>query len=272
MDRRYFCLYAGVFLPLLLAATPALSTPMFFTDEASWAAAANAPIEGIDTTASALTCAEEVASPPGTDDGLGADLTFLGSSCGLAIDFKASTLEAGASFVYDDNSLPSMTQALSVGRIDIHEDDDWEVVFLEGQVIAFAFDLGQNNATAGGTDEFCVFTNDAVTPPVCTTSVPFTEDVNETQFFGVVANQPMSHVRWDSIISDPSAINQDDIAISNFRFVVPEAETGLLVLLGLAGLLTVKKRDSPAKAWIARSGRSPAFSGAASVLFCRAAI
>ena len=197
---------------LLLAPVPAARAAVqFYTDEAAWTAAVNAAgVDALDTSAANVALADEVASPPGADAQLGAQLSFRTTSTALCGSFTLQTLQPGAGFTFDDNEAgAAWDAALSVGDIDNYEDDDFRLSFPTGSFYAVGLFLIDNAQDAG--ESLRVFGRGGLLGTLGGASIPDSSEDAST-FVGVVATEPIESVRFDE------AADADDIAIRDFRF------------------------------------------------------
>ena len=81
---------------------------------------------------------------------LGALLTFEAANTGLARSFQIETQQAGAVFVFDDGISSFFDNALSIGAINQHENDDWSLTVLGNlPITAIGFEI-RNNASSSG--------------------------------------------------------------------------------------------------------------------------
>ncbi|MEA1952438.1 MAG: FecR domain-containing protein [Planctomycetota bacterium] len=187
----------------------------FFTDQAAWSAAAGRA-ETFSTHGRNLTQAAEVSAVPQAGQTLAAVLNFPSSATRLARGFRISMLEPGSGkghgFVFDDynkpGDSPGFDNALSVGKIERFQDDDWQMEITSGpRLYAFAFDLCDNAPAKGesisvyGTGNRLLARYDEI-PGVGQQHV----------FLGMISNTPITKIVFNE---DPA---DDDTAIANFRF------------------------------------------------------
>jgi len=207
----------AIFALCLADAHEANAETRFFTNEEDWRAEAGI-VEVFSFTSANVAKANEVLSPPATEDDLGTTvLTFLRSSTGLAFDFKLTALNAGHTWNFEDRGLSDF---LSPGDIDRVfdptlpnlEDDDFDVEIFSGQpVTAFAFDLlGNDRQLVPVTESFSVF--GAGGTLLGSTPLPVTGPFDGI-FLGVITDSPITKL---SITED--AEGSDNIGIQNFRF------------------------------------------------------
>jgi len=232
----FFSFLLGVLVPYVW------SSVIFYTDELSWLAAVT-EVEKFVTNSSNIATADEVLSPPGNNAQLGSVLTFNSVNTGLSWSFKLEALQNGASLVFNDEEHYSIIwpDAISVGDIDNHEDDDWKISILSGpDLTAFAFNLINNdyNSYNGIFESLLVFGRGDILLGKME-NIPTS---SSAQFLGLISTEPFVKIVFDEDAGD------DDIAISDFRFAkrldsnpVPEPTTGLLLASGL-GLILARKR------------------------------
>ena len=131
---------ALVLFVALLSSVHVLAGTTLYTDRIKFEADAG-PIENFTTTADNIILADEVDKTPESDTALSATLTFNKSNTGLSRSFELATLQQGAEFVFDDGVSSIFTDALSVGKIDEYENDDWSLTLQDGLVMrGFGFE------------------------------------------------------------------------------------------------------------------------------------
>ncbi|MFH1419657.1 MAG: PEP-CTERM sorting domain-containing protein [Planctomycetota bacterium] len=199
----------------------------FYSDESDWLAALDSAYQ-FEFTASNMALAEEIPSPPPDDSDVGSPLTFDGTATGLPWSFRIETLEAGASFQWN-NPHYGADNSLAVGMHPTYKDDDWEIEILAGTgLFAFAFDLLDSEYVSGeswsiyGLDDTLLGTTSAI--PVSLAPA----------FMGVVSDEPIVFAHFEE-----SATDGEHIGIANFRFGIPEPATLSLLLLG--GLVALRR-------------------------------
>jgi hypothetical protein len=184
----------------------------FFTDEAIWLAnlPAGARLDSFETTASGVAMADEIMSPPDPDTNCGPVLTFDAEQTGMAVGFTLHAVEPYADFVFEDNfDHPYFYDALSVGELNEHENDDFEVGFSGDDLFAFAFQLRENDFGGAG-EYFHVFGQGG---DLLGTLHPIPDGAPYDQFIGVISHEPIGSVLFDEDAS------YDDIAVASFQFV-----------------------------------------------------
>jgi len=193
---------------------------VFFTNEAEWVAAVM-DRETFVTTAANIGLSDEVDAPIGNNAEVGSNLTFQAGATGLSRSFRVATLQAGAGFTFNDNeqgmlypAMPGFEDALSIGDINDFENDDCEIVMLDGpELYALGFELGENDpAQDQYPDMGCrVYgtTGDWLGASSFLSAVS-----NGFAFFGLVSEQAIGRV-----VVDGDA-NGDDMSIRNFQFGV----------------------------------------------------
>jgi hypothetical protein len=145
--------FLAVVLSLTVVHTTVFAQVTFYTDMTAWLAAVT-NTETFPFTASNVQKADEVTSLPGNNAQLGSALTFAANNTGLSRSFTLQALQSGANLVYNDTEFGSPlsfgTNTISIGDIDNHENDDWQVTMTSGPALtAFGFDLLDNAANAG---------------------------------------------------------------------------------------------------------------------------
>ena len=187
----------------------------FFTEEAAWLAAVQG-VETFSTQARNIPQAAEVAALPAAGQTLAAVLNFPSSTTRLSRSFRLTMLEPGNGrghgFVFDDfnkpGDSPGFNNALSVGKIEQFQDDDWQLDITSGpRLYAFAFDLCDNVASKG--ESLSVYGAGNRLLARCD-DIP---GANQSRvFLGVVSNTPITRIVFNE---DPAG---DDTAIANLRF------------------------------------------------------
>lgn len=194
---------------LLGLGPPARAEIVFYTDPVAWLGDLDpSTLRGLVTDAAGVALADEVPSPPGTNeqlcDGLATcQLTFRGSSTGFPWDFVLRPLEPGAGLTFDDTETgPSapFEDALSIGDVNDFEDDDFEVTFSGASVYAFALFIRDNTSLSG----------EAAVVNAQAESATLGGGVNG--FLGVISTSPLVRFRY---LEDGGG---DDIAVSDFFF------------------------------------------------------
>jgi hypothetical protein len=141
--------FLAVVLGLIAVHTTVSAQLPFYTDKAAWLAAVTNS-ETFVFTASNVQKADEVTTLPGNNASLGSTLTFAATNTGLSREFMLQALQSGANLVYNDAEPPSApepnqhfgTNTISIGDINNHENDDWQVTMTSGPPLtAFEFDL-----------------------------------------------------------------------------------------------------------------------------------
>ena len=200
------------------------------TGEADWAAAAGGKTLSFDTTAANVGLATEVGAPPAPGAFLcgppgtpvaSCQLTWEAASSGLCRDFALRSLEAGGGITFDDSAerfdLATWKNALSIGDINDHENDDFEFSFGNGDAVyAFGFHFVDNQredyeslTVYGPGDEVLGILPANLTP---------LSDGNLSAFIGIVSLVPITRVVFDE------STDGDDLAIRDFRFGDPDAD------------------------------------------------
>lgn len=188
---------------------------VFFTNEADWVAATTNR-ELFQTTADHVGLADEVDAPAANNVDVGSNLTFQAVNTGLSWSFRVATLQPGAGFTFNDNEegpgfppYPGFEEALSVGEINDYEDDDFEVVILDGPPLhGAAMDIGENDPmyTDGGVYVYNTASQFIGFSP----GVPVLS--NAFAFLGVVSDDAIGRIVVDEDAED------DDMSVRHFRF------------------------------------------------------
>jgi hypothetical protein len=158
----------------------------------------------------ACSLADEVASPPGSNAQLGAQLTFRVANTGLCGGFTLQSVQSGAGFTFDDDEAgAAWDAALSVGDVGDFQDDDFRLTFPTASFHAVGLLLVDNTQDAG--EGFRVFGRGGLLGSLSGTSIPDSSG-DGTTFVGVVATEPIEGVRFDE------DAGSDDVAIRALRF------------------------------------------------------
>jgi hypothetical protein len=204
---------ALVILAMALAAFSSAADVVFYTSEAAFTADADAAtVDALDTDATAVGLADELASPPVQDENLGPILSFQAANTGLCGDFALEALEPGAGLTFEDGEpspaiLPPDT--ISIGDIDDFEDDDFRLRFPTDTFFAAGFTLVNDTQDPG--QSLSVYGHRGLIARLDGSSIPDSSG-NGATFLGVVADEPLTQLVFDE---DPSG---DDIAVRDFRF------------------------------------------------------
>jgi hypothetical protein len=151
-----------------------------------------------------------VASPPGSNAQLGAQLTFRVANTGLCGGFTLQSVQSGAGFTFDDDEAgAAWDAALSVGDVGDFQDDDFRLTFPTASFHAVGLLLVDNTQDAG--EGFRVFGRGGLLGSLSGTSIPDSSG-DGTTFVGVVATEPIEGVRFDE------DAGSDDVAIRALRF------------------------------------------------------
>ncbi|MCA8949194.1 MAG: VCBS repeat-containing protein [Planctomycetes bacterium] len=157
--------------------------------------------------------ANEVAAPVGANAQLGPTLTFPNTSTGLCHSFRIRAFEAGANLVFDDQEGSSAwDDAISIGDIDNHENDNFYVDFI-GPLPVYSFGLyildngDSTNESMSGT----AADDGAVVVWAAPNSIP--PSGNDTRMYiGFHSSEPISGISFNE---DNGG---DDIGIEHLSF------------------------------------------------------
>jgi hypothetical protein len=213
--------------------------------EGDWAAAAGGATPLVfDTTAANVALANEVASPPGVGAYLcgppgnpqpSCQLSFEAVNTQLCRDFTLRSLQAGSGITFDDSQersdSPAWQEALSIGDINDHPNDDFAFSFGTGEPVhAFGFHFVDNQRQRdeslkvyGPGDQLIAILPGHLAP---------VSDGNRVAFVGIVSPLPITRVFFDEDTSG------DDLAIRDFRFGDPDPDADGLGDCAEAGLGT----------------------------------
>jgi hypothetical protein len=156
------------------------------------------------TTAENVALADEVASPPGKNQGISGVLTWQGATTGFPFDFVLTTF-AGITY-WDDEGFGRNT--LSIGDIDNAENDDFHLEVTGTDVYALAIWIHDNTSMSGEDVTIWGATPDG--------GEEYIEQLPRgyNGFFGVVSPVPLRRIEFNE---DSGG---DDIAVYGFRFAV----------------------------------------------------
>ncbi len=205
-----------------------------------------------ETTAANIALANEVASPPSNNQsGLGgasATLTFSSAATLLPWGFSVAapgsrfpSVDSFTGFTFNETSGSPIFQsnALSVGHINTHEDDDVVFEILTGPDLhGFGFDLLHSIDYVGTPETVQVFGAGEVL--LGTLVIPQLSGPGNDRnlFIGVTSTTAITRIVFDE---DPLG---DDVAIRNFRFAgaiaVPEPSS--MAFIAAAGLSCLYRR------------------------------
>lgn len=190
----------------------------FYTDRTAWLAAlqsAGLPTPVAFPSDSAhIGLADEV-GPPGPNAQMGNTLTFHRQDVGFCLDFQLHALQTsppGVQLVFDDNEAGAGTPAnsISVGDVDNHENDNWDVVFQNGTAVrAFACQLYGNIQESG--EQYEVYDGNG--------ALIHTQTTGLNGFQGFISTVPIGRIYFNE-----SAAGGDDIAIGAFEFVLSDKD------------------------------------------------
>ncbi|MCK6477570.1 MAG: hypothetical protein L6Q35_12145 [Phycisphaerales bacterium] len=150
--------------------------------------------------------ADEVLTTPADDSDVGPTLTFSSFDPG----FFLQTLQPSAGWIFNDDGFTTAAPPLlSVGRVDVHEDDDF-ILGVEGCAPSVAFLLEDNT---DGADETMLVYDDLGG----LMGMSFLPRSAGSIFTGIVASRPIGRVWVDEDTAG------DDIALRGLAFIAPLA-------------------------------------------------
>ncbi len=214
------------------------------TGQAAWEVAAGGEVLSFDTTAANVGLATELGAPPAPGAFLcgppgipvaSCQFTWEAASSALCRDFGLRSLEAGGGITFDDsaerNGSPAWQNALSIGDINDHQNDDFELSFGAGDAVyAFGFHFVDNQRE--NYESLTVYgPGDEVLGILPGNAAPLS-DGNLSAFVGIVSPLPITRVVFDE------AADGDDMAIRDFRFGDPDPDADGLGDCAEAGLGT----------------------------------
>lgn len=216
---------------LLSCASWSWAATTIYTNESDWLDAVY-HVQHLATDQTGLSLSDEVNTPLSDGMGLSQTLTFSKANTGLNHSFTITAMQADAEMIFNDvmgSNPPVITDALSVGKINQHEDDDWQVTFMpHSNVTAFALNLLSNNSNPG--ESLTVFGHDGSVLAQLPL-IPRTSAAAGVSFLGVTSDTPIKSIVFNEDTGD------DDIEISHFRLAsihAPEPASLVLLSLGLA--------------------------------------
>jgi hypothetical protein len=159
-------------------------------------------------TAEALVQADEVTQVPADNTAVGAMLTFSG----YAPAFSIRAHQPSAVFVFNDTGFNAPARpSLSIGRVDVHEDDDFSIE-VSGCAPAVGFVLQDSPTVA---DEYVLVYGGG--NALKGMFAPPPSNSNGDIFIGVIAPEPIARMTYSEDVGG------DDIAIKSVSFVSPFA-------------------------------------------------
>jgi hypothetical protein len=203
---------------LLLGTSMVQADVTLVTDQAQWEAMVT-DIEVVATTAENIVLANEVMMAPLPDTDVGSALTFqsgiiLDDGTMLTRGFTVETLEAGASFIFNDTSMEEPAPSLSVGLDNFFEDDDWELRLDNATMTAFGVEIRDSRNMVMESITLFLISDTEVVGTIdlnaLADAVP-REDLG-TVFLGIVSDLPFDRILFDE------NVDTDNIAIADFRF------------------------------------------------------
>jgi hypothetical protein len=179
------------------------------------------------TTRNNIVDANEVNSFPDSNFSLGPIISFDSAVIDFPFSFYLRTLAGSHNLVYDDREGTELDpvwpegfreRAISIGDVNDHEDDDFEIAITESdpnyKVVAIGFEIIDNSAEDGEYSRILSIENSTDTI-LDTTSFAPVESSSGGIFFGIVSSRPIS-----KFIFNESSLANDDIAIRDFYFAV----------------------------------------------------
>lgn len=215
------------------------NTTSSYYDLTLWQNAVN-NVELFETTSGNIALADEVSSAPGDHTDVGSILNFQAASTGLSRGFSVATLQSGSSFIFNEVSIPSYQNALSVGLDGAYENDDWSLSLLDNASMnAFGIVIRDTRAGTLNEGEYVQLYFNNVLMDTVDLSSAFPAQVDENVFIGFTTDYAFDRIDFNE---EPDS---DDIAIADFRFatasgpgpaVAPEPASTALFLSGLSTL------------------------------------
>lgn len=215
---------------------PAKGDVLVYYDRAAWEAAVASrglTLANFPFTPSNLALSDELASPPAPDVLFGPMLTFSSSETQLPFSFVLSTVAPDTSMMLwstygpDALGVDSTTSPFDDGR------DAWEAQLTGAPVLAFGFDLIDNDLNVGES-VVAYGIADAVLGSVAAPTSPPESPVDDARFVGIIADGSILRVLMDEAPGD-----EDNTGMKDLTFAVAKiptvSEWGVLIM-GLATL------------------------------------
>ena len=208
-----------------------------FANELDWTAEVGAlagSVESFDTTPANVGLADEIATPPLTNQALGPQLTFGSAATGLSVDFALSAVNvvaacADRALVYDDNEadMPIGQRIISIGDIDgvpgctgsdvSYQNDDFGVSWTSADEV-FAVGLTiVGSAIQGAGEKIEVYGEGDVLLETVTCCLPSLNSFQFGFFVGLVASEPITRIAYNELL------DADDLGIRDLRFGLMES-------------------------------------------------
>ncbi|MFK7898980.1 MAG: FG-GAP-like repeat-containing protein, partial [Myxococcota bacterium] len=195
----------------------------FYDDLAEWEGATLATRAPFAFTPGNIILAQEVLIPPffenTTLDGDGT-LTFPEAFTNLCGSFVLRALQPGASFVFEDrdfgntgNPFPFGDDSLSIGEINVHETDSFEIEFTSARPHEIGVTLRASSATAGET--FMLFGESGLLRTITSNDLP----TGQSDFIGFTSAEPIERVVF---LASPTG--GDDQALGSLHFTSTAGE------------------------------------------------
>ncbi len=182
--------------------------------QTEWENSVGRKISYFPTTAANIEKADEVTSSLNPNTNVGNKLTFSKDASGVCRGFSVRTLQSGANFTFDDFedhsvNLPNFDNALSVGDIDDHENDDFEISFPSSEPPAYAVSFSVRDSHGTAIESVNVYDRDGKIIDRIGNG-QFSGNVTET--FSFIAEKPIGKIVFDE------GSNGDDIALADLAF------------------------------------------------------
>jgi len=204
-------LAAGV---MLTALSTAHAEVRYFSDKSEWEAYLGGSVT-LSTNADGIALADEVDTPPAAQTDVGGTLTFGQNTLVSEGGCEVFTVTTPTSFVFDDIDNPNWDNALSVGDANVNENDDFRIIFDVFGDYSAPFAVGvviiDNSPESGENISAWNLGFDPI-ESLAFDHADFPAFSAEGTFFGVIADEPISELRFNE------ASGGDDIAIANLSF------------------------------------------------------
>ncbi len=193
----------------------ALGGTQFYSDRATWEAALatqRLSVTNFPFTPANLVKSDEIVVWPGQNVSLGSILTFPSSSTGLPISFRVRTVELNTTFSSWDNYGLGNLAIDSTEVPPLDGNDAWELELTEIPIMAFGFDLIDNDTNLNDGEVLNVYGCGNVL--LGSVSLPGSPGgIPDPKFLGVITDVPILRV-----LASESPTDADNIGIKNFAF------------------------------------------------------